>query len=145
MVASCWTFLGLIAYMIAVKLFFQLHPMAFPDASQNLAFTWMFLVGIALMGLSGIWLAQRTGFPSFCDRRISNRPRFVLPAIAGMIYGAIEVLRDLPSPSANINLRFPYSLPFYTYGAIFLETMLRLFLIPLVVWLISNVVGRGRW
>jgi hypothetical protein len=61
-----------------------------------------------------------------------------------LVYGVITVIEDLRSPSP-VHLKLPLSIPFYAYGAILLEIMLRLFAITFLVWLFSNVLLRGRW
>ncbi len=137
-------YLGLIAFMVTVKVIFLLFPTVFPGADQESAFSWTTILVIALMGLIGLFLSRRTGFPDIWDARVSNRQRFLIPTIIGLVYGVITVLHDLPKPSP-VHLKLPLSIPFYTYGAILLEIMLRLFVIPILVWIISNLLFRGRW
>jgi hypothetical protein len=137
-------YIGLIAFMVMVKVVFLLFPTTFPGADQEGAFYWTTILIIAVMGSIGLFLSRRTGLPDIWDARVSNRQRFLIPAIIGLVYGVITVLHDLPKPSP-VHLRLPLSIPFYTFGAILLETMLRLFAIPLLVWLISNLLLRGRW
>lgn len=134
----------LVAFLVAVKIIFLLFPATFPRADQEGAFSWMMIAAIALMGFIGLFLSRRTGFPDIWDTRISNKQRFLIPIIIGLVYGVLTVIKDLPSPSP-VHLKLPLSIPFYAYGAVFLEIMLRLFAIPLLVWLISNVILRGRW
>jgi hypothetical protein len=130
--------------MVAVKVIFLLFPTVFPGADQESAFYWTTILVIAVMGLIGLILARRTGFPEIWDTKVSNRQRFLIPTLIGLVYGAITVIEDLAKPSP-VHLRLPLSIPFYTYGAILLEIMLRLFAIPLLVWLVSNVILRGKW
>lgn len=137
-------YLGLIAFMVAVKLTFSLFPTAFPLADQEGAFSWITISAIAVMGLIGLVLTRQTGFPEIWDTKVSNRGRFLIPAAIGLVYGAIRVIQDLPNP-APIHLDLPLSILFYAYGALLLEIMLRLFAITLLVWLFSNVILRGRW
>ena len=137
-------YIGLIAFLVAVKLIFLLFPTAFPLAEQAGAFSWLTIAAIALMGFVGLFLSRRAGFPDIWDARISNRQRFLIPTLIGLIYGVETVLRDLAAPSP-VHLKLPLSIPFYAYGAIFLEIMLRLFAVTFLTWLISNVILRGRW
>lgn len=130
--------------MVAVKATFLLFPTVFPGADQEGAFYWTTILAIAVMGFIGLILARRTGFPEIWDTKVSNRQRFLIPAVIGVIYGVITVIIDLRDPSP-VHLRLPLSIPFYAYGALLLEIMLRLFTIPLLVWLFSNVILRGRW
>lgn len=48
-------------------------------------------------------------------------------------------------PGGEIHVPFPASLLVYPAGGIILEIILRLFLIPLFVWLVSIVLLGGRW
>lgn len=137
-------YLGLIAFMVVVKVIFLLYPTVFPLAEQEGAFSWVTIMAIALMGFIGLILARRTGFPELWDKEVSNRQRFLIPTVIGLVYGVITVIIDLQNP-APVHLKLPLSILFYTYGALFLEIMLRLFTIPLVVWLGSNLLLRGKW
>jgi len=137
-------YFGLIAFMIAVKVMFILFPTVFPGADQEGAFSWLTILAIAVMGFIGLLLARRTGFPDLWDSRVSHRQRFLIPALIGFIYGVVTVIIDLRNPSP-VHLKLPLSIPFYTYGALLLEIMLRLFAIPVLVWLFSNLILRGRW
>ena len=137
-------YIGLVAFLVSVKVLFLLFPTTFPLADQETAFSWTTIAVIALMGFVGLILSRRTGFPEIWDTGISLRQRLLIPTLIGLVYGVITVIKDLPSPSP-VHLKLPLSIPFYAYGAVFLEIMLRLFAIPLLVWLISNVIFRGRW
>jgi len=145
-------YLGLVLFLISVKLFFLLAPVKFPLSDQAGAFSWVTILTIAALGFIGLVLSKRTGFPDIWDTRISNRQRFLIPAIIGVVYGVITVLEEFIGArshpfqlSSDFNVKFPLSIPFYAYGAIFLEILLRLFAIPFLVWLLSNVVLRHRW
>lgn len=137
-------YLGLIAFMVAVKVTFILFPTVFPGADQEGAFSWTTILAIAVMGFIGLLLARRTGFPELWDAKVSNRQRFLIPVVIGLVYGVVTVIIDLRNPSP-VHLKLPLSIPFYTYGALLLEIMLRLFAIPLLVWLFSNLLLRGKW
>jgi hypothetical protein len=137
-------YFGLIAFMITVKVVFILFPTVFPGADQEGAFFWTTILAIAVMGFIGLILTRRTGFPDIWDPKISQRQRFLIPTVIGLVYGLITVIEDLRSPSP-VHLKLPLSIPFYAYGAILLEIMLRLFAITFLVWLFSNVLLRGRW
>ncbi|HEV2766074.1 MAG TPA: hypothetical protein VGV38_24025, partial [Pyrinomonadaceae bacterium] len=131
------------ACLAAVKTVFLLFPARFPLAEQDAAFYWTTIAVISLMGLAGLMLSRKTGFPEMWDARVTNRQRFLVPALVGLVYGVVTVLKDLPNPEP-VHLKLPHSIAFYTYGAIFLEIMLRLFAVPFVVWLVSNLALRGR-
>ena len=134
---STLTYIALVAFLISVKLIFLAFPTAFPLAEQESAFAWTTIGLIALMGFVGLILSQRTGFPDIWDPNVSNRQRFLIPIVIGLVYGAVTVAKDLSAPSP-VHLKPPLSIPFYAYGAIFLEIMLRLFAVTVVVWILSN-------
>jgi hypothetical protein len=67
----------------------------------------------------------------------------VLPAVDGVAYGVVTVLRDLARP-ADVHLAFPLSVPFYTFGGVFLEVFLRVFALTALTALLWHVVLRGR-
>lgn len=149
---STKVYFGLVLFLIAVKLFFLLAPVEFPLSDQAGAFSWLTIFIIAALGFIGLVLSKRTGFPDIWDNNISNWQRFLVPAITGLVYGAITVLVEFVGArrhplqlSSDFNVKFPLSIPFYTYGAVFLEILLRLFAIPFLIWLISNLALRHRW
>ena len=144
-------YLGLVLFLIGVKSFFLLAPVKFPLSDQSGAFSWLTILTIAALGFVGLVLSKQTGFPDIWDTRISNRQRLLIPAIIGLVYGGITILEEYMGTrshpfqlSSEFNVKFPLSIPFYAYGAIFLEILLRLFAIPFLVWLLSNVVLRHR-
>lgn len=150
---STKTYFGLIALLIIIKVFFLVVPVALPLASNEVVFSPLTILTLAVMGFVGLLLARRTGFADIWDERVSNRQRFLIPCIVGLIYGLVTIaplvlgashrLHPLATGS-DIHVKFPLSIPYYTYGAFFLEIFLRLFSVPLLVWLISNVILRGR-
>jgi hypothetical protein len=134
---------GLILFMIAVKIVFLLFPTRFPVAEQASAFYWRTIAVVALIGIIGIFLGRRSGFPDMWNDRIATRAGVLLPIVIGLVYGAITVAKDLADPSA-VHLKLPLGIFFFSYGALLLEIMLRQFAIPTLVWLISNMLLRGR-
>lgn len=145
-------YFGLVLFLIGVKSFFLLAPVKFPIADQAGAFSWLTILTISVLGFIGLVLSRKTGFPDIWDSRISNWQRFLIAAIIGLVYGGITVLVELWGArshplqlSSDLHVKFPLSIPFYAYGAILLEMLLRLFAIPFLVWLISNLVLRRRW
>jgi hypothetical protein len=141
---SAKTLLFLISYLILVKIVFLLFPTVFPLQDQASAFAWITIAAIAGMGVIGFLLTDRAGFPQIWDAKVSNRQRIVIPCIVGLLYGIETVLRDLPNPEP-IHLKLPLSILFYSYGAVLLEIMLRLFTVTLVTWFLYRLVFRRRW
>jgi hypothetical protein len=149
------TYLGLMAFLVAVKLIITFAPVSFIDPLQAAAFTWPILIVVGAAGLLGLFLSTRTGFPDWWDARISARGRLLLPAGIGLGAGVLflvverltsfEQLALASTGQASINVPFPASLFFYPAGAIITEILYRLAPLPLLLWLISNVVLRHRF
>jgi hypothetical protein len=142
-VASFVTYGLMVATLVAAKLYFVDHPTSFPLEGQASAFEWRVLLTIASCGLFGLLLASYARFPDMWDRSVQHRKRLLVPVVWGIAYGLVTVARDLPNPS-EIHLHYPASIPFYAYGAIFLEILLRLFGVTLITWLIGEVFLMGH-
>ncbi|MFN2564863.1 MAG: hypothetical protein ABR499_07640 [Gemmatimonadaceae bacterium] len=141
--ASFVTFGLLVATLVAAKLYFVDHPTDFPLEAQASAFEWRMLLTVASCGLCGLMLAPYARFPDMWDRAVQHRKRLLVPVVWGIVYGLVTVARDLPNPS-EIHLHYPASIPFYAYGALFLEILLRLFGVTLITWLIGEVLLMGH-
>ncbi len=103
------------------------------------------LLVVATLGLVGVGLSERTGFPDIWDTRVPITHRLLIPLLLGMAFGlGFRVLglgQSLPDPEQP---PFPASIPYFLYGAGLSEILFRLFPMPLLVWLISNLLLRGR-
>ena len=102
------------------------------------------------LGLLGLKLSQKIGFANLWDSKISNRQRFVIPALIGVGMGVFLILADavfsrfhtlgaLPHPP------FPTSIFASAAAGIGEELIFRLFFISFWVWLISYVILKKRW
>ena len=110
-------------------------------------FSWPAIAVFGVLGLIGIILSHRTGFPA-------AGPIPAAAIVLGLAIGVVTVLGDLAfgwtsqfaqqHPLESFNVPFPGSVLFYTGGAIESEVLFRLLPIPLVLWLISSVVLKGR-
>ena len=131
----------LVAVLLACKLVFALRPVSYYLRDQASAFAWMTLLAIIVFGCVGLLLAPRAGFPDMWDDRVSNTRRFVIPTVDGIVYGLVTIFAlDLLNPS-DVHIAFPASILFDTYGGIFLETLLRLFGLTLLTWLLAAGAG----
>jgi hypothetical protein len=134
----------LVGILIVCKVVFLILPVSYYLRDQASAFAWPTLIGIIVVGFAGLLLAPRAGFPDMWDERVSNRHRFALPAVDGIVYGLITIFAlDLLNPS-DVHVAFPASVLFYTYGGIFLEILLRLFGLTLLTWVIAALAGAVR-
>ena len=148
------TYLALMGFLVLVKLVLTFFPEMFRSPAQAAVFRWRFLALWTLLGGIGVWFADRTGFPDPLDERIPGRTRFAVPIAIGLALGALAVATDaathwtrlvaaemrLPS----IHIEFPASVLIYTGGAVIVEVLYRLFPIPLLLWLISGLILKGR-
>ena len=147
-------YFGLIAVLVLIKIFFLISPVTLPLAGNEGVFAPLTILILAVMGFVGLLLARRTGFADIWDEMVSNRQRLLIPCIVGLIYGVVTVAPLLLGESnrlhplatgSDVHVKFPLSIPYYVYGALLLEIFLRLFCVPLLVWLISSVILRGKW
>lgn len=153
---STLAFLGATALLAAIKALFDLYPGDFPVRGQAEAFTWPLVGGVVLLGLLGL-LADRSlsdgrRFPEPFADAARDRRGLLLAAATGAAYGLLTLVQDLAAPGAGNPLAlvewphvpWPWSLPFYAFGAIFLEFLLRLGALCLLVWLVHVVMLRRR-
>ena len=151
---SLVVYAGLMAYLVAVKLVLTFLPDVFRSPVQAAVFAWPALAVWIVLGGVGVFLAERTGFPPPWGEPGSNRRRLWIPAATGLGLGALAIVTEkltqwteivaakmnLPS----IHIAWPASALIYPGGAIIVEVVYRIFLIPLLLWLISSVILRGR-
>ena len=151
---SSKVYLGLMAYLVAVKLLLTLFPQVFRSPAQGAVFDWKFLAIWTASGLLGVMLADRTGFPPAWGEPGTNAKRVWLPLMLGVALGIVAIITDLATGWTKvvaekmhlptIHIEFPASALIYPGGAIIVEVIYRLLLIPLLLWLISGVILRGR-
>jgi len=108
--------------------------------------------GYVVLGLIGIWCAHRAGFPAAWDTRIPGSRRLLLPLLLGVVFGMLAIAIEEATRSLHIleavlgpaNVAFPSSVLTSTAGAIKWELLFLLLPLPLLLWVISCVVLRGR-
>ncbi|HEY3203906.1 MAG TPA: hypothetical protein VGL03_09630 [Thermoanaerobaculia bacterium] len=152
---SIQIYLGLMVYLVAVKLALTAFPGVFRSPAQAAVFDWPLLALWTVLGLMGVWLAEKTGFAPAWQGDVSNRARILVPALLGAGFGLLAIVTDAATGwtrfvaakmgIATIHISFPASLLIYPGGAIIVEVLYRLFPIPLLLWLISTKLCRGRW
>jgi hypothetical protein len=102
------------------------------------------------LGYVGLLLARKLGFPKIWDDGVSNRQRFLIPALAGAGLGLFLIVADsvfsrfrtlgpLPHPP------FPTSIVASASAGIGEELIFRLFFVPFWMWLVSSLLLKGRW
>ena len=152
---SLGVYLALMAYLAAVKLALTFMPNVFRSPAQAAVFAWPAIALFTVLGAVGVYLADRTGFPPAWGMTPNeNAKRVWLPSLLGIALGLIAIVTEklthwtemvaakmqLPS----IHIAWPASLLIYPGGAIIVEVAYRIFLVPLLLWLVSSVILRGR-
>jgi len=153
--ASAAGYLLLMAYLVLVKLAITFVPDAFRSTAQAAVFAWPVIAALIVLGLGGLWLARRIGLPGFWNPDLPAARKWLLPVLLGVAFGGLAigvdlltgwtdvVERKLGIPSIHID--FPASLLIYPGGAVIVNVIYYLIPIPLLVWLISGVILRGRF
>lgn len=150
---SIKAWLALVLYVVACKIILTfLAPLNIKIIASEFAWTTIAVYGT--IGFIGVLLSMRTGFPDALDRSISNRQRILLPIILGAGLGILAIIIDqlthgtkfieMQTGEASFNIYFPASLFVYTGGIVLVEAAFRILAIPLCIWLISNLLLRGR-
>ena len=153
--SSIFVWLLLVAYLILVKI--VILPLFPPIAIEAVAaiFSWSVILVAGFIGLVGLWVADHTGFMPALDPRVSNRQRYLIPLLIGGGIGVLASFLDLVTKGtqfiaenmgvSSFNTDYPLSLFVYTSGTVVIEAVFRLFLFPVLLWLISFVVLKKRW
>jgi len=137
-------FIATSAVLVGIKLLFDLYPGDFTAREQAQAFTWTLVGAILGVGALGFLADRAAGLPEpFAD---SAREREGLRwAIAlGGLYGFVTIAMYVRDPDGWVHMALPWSIPFYTFGAIFLEYLLRLGALCIAFWLIHVLILRRR-
>jgi hypothetical protein len=147
-------YLGLMAYLIGVKVVFELASVVGVVPSQATLFSWPVIGLLTVAGSLSVWLGPRARLPDLWDPRRSPRTWLLLPAVVGLGLGAVSLTvhtftgyAQVIADAANvptINVPFPKSILFYSGGAIIVEALYRLILITLPLWIVGTVILRGR-
>ena len=110
----------------------------------------MLLILYGGLGFLGLKLSQKIGFADIWDSKVSNRQRFLIPALIGIGLGVFLILADAIFSKFNVlgplpHPPFPTSLVASATAGIGEELIFRLFFISFWVWLISYVILKKRW
>jgi hypothetical protein len=143
--SSLSVYVALVLLLVAIRVIFLFVPLQTVLPEQAGIFTWPALILISALGFVGTWAASKTGFPESWDQTISNQQRFLMPALLGLGLGFVAIGIERFQSLGQIDVPFPLSIPFYLYGGIVLEILLRLFLLPVPLWFLSSLLLRGRW
>ena len=142
---SVITYLLILVVIVVLRLLLSLFPSG-QIASQMVNLTDTFSIGaIWLIGWVGVFLAARAGFAEMWQEDISNAKRWLIPFLIGLVFGLFSIIFDKIQPFGEASLiKFPASLVAYPLAGILEEIIFRLFLTTTFVWVISNMLLRGR-
>lgn len=136
--------------LVAIKILLQFAMTEGPLRGQAEAFTWPLVSSLIVIGFLGLLADRASGFPDPLSDARRNRQGIWVATITGAVYGLITIGMFLWHPiNSPLNpgtdwdhVALPWSIPFYTFGAIFLEYLLRLGGLCISFWLISVLVLR---
>jgi hypothetical protein len=141
-------FSGCIIWCIITMLLGQSISQSTPDLR---VWNWISVLEVAC-GLPFIMLQSKSGFPELFDKQVSNRKRFLIPILTGIVFGILDVLviKVLQHPQPYDSMPpflqpFPYSIFLYTSGALSVEVWYRLIPLTLIMWLIGNILLKGKY
>lgn len=147
-------YLALMAYLAAVKVVIDLTSTDVVTPLQAAVFNWPVIGLLTLAGTGAVWLGPRARIPYLWDPSAPSRKWLLLAVVAGLAVGGFNLAVDAFADHARllaealnvptINVPFPHSLLFYSAGAIVIESLYRLILITVPLWLIATVILRKR-
>jgi hypothetical protein len=119
------------------------------DFWQPLALTLGNTAITAGLGYAGLFLSSRIGFAAMWDESVTNRERFLRPALVGVGIGAFLCIFDLIAGrfvafDRLYTSQFPYSILFSLNDGFTYELIYRLFFITFVIWLMSQITLRNQ-
>lgn len=139
-----------ISILIFPSQLLSVEEMPAPVALVALANVAIILFVYGGLGYVGLRLCRKIGFADIWDENVSNRQRFFVPALTGIIIGLFFVMIDLfisqfYAPETLAHPEFPLSILASVTAAIGEEIIFRLFLIPFWLWLISWKILKRRF
>ena len=127
----------------------QIPVSTIPKWQLALAGAGITVVLYGLLGYLGLRLWRALNFPEIWDDKVTNRQRFLIPAVVGAGLGILLILGDLVFSRFNgigrmIHPPFPTSFFASLAAGIGEEIIFRLFFISFWTWLVGKVILRGR-
>jgi len=139
--------------LVEIKLLLDAFLADLALREQAAAFTWKLILTIIAIGFAGLIAERATGFPDPLTNKARDWRGIWLASINGAIYGLITIGMYVWHPTHSPlntgsdcdHVRLLWSIPFYTFGAIFLEYLLRLGALCSGFWLIFVVLLRRHF
>lgn len=142
---SAKVFIGILMFFCLLVLWLNYQPVQFIRPEQQALLSWPIVLMTVAMGLTGYFLSRRTNIPDLLDENVRTKCRFIMPALIGIGFGVVLVLLDVTFKlPADLNIAWPYSVPYYLQGAIFSDIQ-HFFPLVFLVWLVSGLIMKDRW
>jgi len=144
----------LIAVLIIVHYVIDLWPDIKMLQSQKSVFSWKAIGIIGLLGLASVYVLNLTGLKKLWDTDVGLFQKTFLPFFIGLFLGSMQSVYDMFTGASgaiaesmglgDIHIAFPFSIPLYFGGAILVNILYYLIPIPIVVYLISTKLLKGK-
>jgi hypothetical protein len=142
--------IGPVGLTALVLVWFHFQPPPFPHPSQAQSLTLASLAPLLGLGALGVFLSSRAGLGGAGPRPATAFASALFGTLVGM--GLLFADRKLGLSAAlahklgvaSIHMAFPASIGGYLAGATAVECLYRLAPIPILLWLISTLILRGR-
>jgi len=145
----------LAAYLFVVKIILDTMLLdAFADPAQAALFGWVPLGVFTIIGLLGVVLSQKTGFPGAWDGERPFNHVILSPTLIGFGIGVLMVSIDIFTGYTKLIAArhgvpqqftdFPSIFFVFTSASIIVEVVYRLFLIPFLLWIASKVIRNKK-
>ena len=145
-------FAGTSLVLVAIKLLFQFYPGQYPIKSQAAAFSWPLVGGVLVIGFLGLLADRAARLPEPLANRARDQAGVLVAVETGVLYGLITIGMYVWHPSNSPlssggweHVLLPWSIPFYAFGAIFLEYLLRLGALCIAFWLFHVLILRRHF
>src|SRR5258708_6252820 len=91
---SLLAYAALMAYLVIVKVTITFIPAVFRSTAQAKVFAWPAIAIFPALGFLGVFLADRTGFPSAWGGDIPARRRLFPPTLWGLGLGILAIATE---------------------------------------------------
>ena len=139
------TISGMIAGMLLIKLFDMMISPNHIFPGRTAEFSWIELLIVAILGLLAVKLSGKTDIPDMWNETIRNKKGIIASFGLGSILGLCFVAFDFFFKIGDINVGWPLSILFYTWGGISQEIIMHYFPLVLLLWIFVTKIFRGKY
>jgi hypothetical protein len=144
----------LIAALIVVHYVIELGPDIEMLQNQKALFSWRAIGVIGILGLVSLYVLSLTGLKQLWDADVGINYKILLPFVVGLLLGFVQSVYDSVTGASgeiaasmglgDIHIAFPFSIPIYFGGAIIVNIIYYLIPIPIVVYIVSTWLLKGK-